>query len=134
MRHLWLLIGIFGCAAIGFGAFGAHGLDGADAVGRAAYETAVRYHLFHVLAAALALSLAERAGRIAPVTAALFLASVVCFSGSIYLDRLAGISMPVAPVGGIGFMIAWLMLGLGGWRWAASRRHEKGDNGASDGI
>ena len=95
-------------------------IDEVPADGLAALETASRYHLPHVAAAGLALVLSERAGRLALIAAALFLASVVCFSGSIYVAVLTGVKIPIAPIGGIGFMIGWLLLGISGWR-AASR-------------
>jgi uncharacterized membrane protein YgdD (TMEM256/DUF423 family) len=116
MKYLWLTIGIFGAAGVVMGAIGAHAVHGADIDARSAFDTAVRYHLIHALAAGLALSLAARAGRLAVISAAIFLLSILCFSGSIYLRALADIWIPLAPVGGIGFMIGWLLLGVSGWR------------------
>lgn len=91
-------------------------MQGADIDTRSAFDTAVRYHLIHVLAAGLALSLAARAGRLAVISAAIFLLSILFFSGSIYLGAMADIRIPLAPIGGIGFMIGWLLLGVSGWR------------------
>jgi uncharacterized membrane protein YgdD (TMEM256/DUF423 family) len=120
MKSLWIITGLWGCAAVALGAIANHALDEVPADGLAALETASRYHLPHVAAAGLALVLSERAGRLALIAAALFLASVVCFSGSIYVAVLTGVKIPIAPIGGIGFMIGWLLLGISGWR-AASR-------------
>lgn len=121
MKWLWILTGVWGCAAAVLGAIAAHAVEGLPATDQAALEIATRYHLTHVVAAGLALVLAERAGRLAILAAIVFLGAILCFSGSIYLGVLADITIPVAPVGGTGFMIGWLLLGAGGWR-AASRR------------
>jgi uncharacterized membrane protein YgdD (TMEM256/DUF423 family) len=121
MKWLWILTGVWGCAAVVLGAIATHALDGLPASDQAALETASRYHLAHVVAAGLALILAERAGRLAMFAAIVFLGAILCFSGSIYLDVLAGIKIPTAPVGGTGFMIGWLLLGAGGWRAASGR-------------
>lgn len=121
MKWLWVLTGIWGAAAVVLGAIAAHALDGPLAANQAALETASRYHLAHVAAAGLALVLAERAGRLAMISAAVFLIAITCFSGSIYLGALTGLKIPVAPIGGIGFAIGWILLGVSGWR-AASRR------------
>ena len=129
MRWIWLLIGLFGGGAIVLGAIGAHGLNAASEIERAAFETAVRYHLLHTVTAALTLTLAGRAGRLAGIAAVLFLAAIVLFSGSIYLGALTTMQLPLAPVGGIGFMLGWLLLGICGWRATRARQ----ENGASEG-
>ena len=121
MKWLWIVTGTWGCAAVVLGAITAHALDGLPAADQAALETASLYHLSHVVAAGLALVLAERAGRPALLAAAVFLFAIPCFSGSIYLGVLTGVRIPLAPLGGTAFMIGWLLLGFSGWR-AASRR------------
>jgi uncharacterized membrane protein YgdD (TMEM256/DUF423 family) len=49
-----------------------------------------------------------------------FIAGMVLFSGSLYVVSLAGIRWmgAVTPVGGLAFMIGWLLLGWGVWRAA----------------
>ncbi|MDE0808875.1 MAG: DUF423 domain-containing protein [Alphaproteobacteria bacterium] len=121
MKILWLIMGVFGCAAIILGALGAHVLKDPPGGEIAAFETGVRYHLIHAIAAGLALVLAERAGGLAVAAACVFLVSIVCFSGSIYLGVLADTRIPVAPVGGVGFISGWLLLGVAGWR--ATSKH-----------
>ena len=46
----------------------------------------------------------------------LFIISTVLFSGSLYALAVTGIDMIgiVTPVGGVGFLVAWALLGLGG--------------------
>ncbi|MGE0394531.1 MAG: DUF423 domain-containing protein, partial [Vicinamibacterales bacterium] len=52
MNRTFLLIGaLAGCIAVGFGAFGAHGLKGRLSPEMlAAFETGVRYQMYHALA------------------------------------------------------------------------------------
>jgi len=76
MKILWLLTGVFGCGAIILGALGAHVLKDFPDGEIAAFETGVRYHLIHAIAAGLALVLAERAGGLAVVAVGVFLRAV----------------------------------------------------------
>ena len=41
------LAGVSGAAAVGLGAYGAHGLQGKDPTWKHIYDTASRYHLVH---------------------------------------------------------------------------------------
>ena len=116
MKIIWLLMGVFGCAAVILGALGAHVLKDLPGGEIAAFETGVRYHLIHTIAAGLALLLAERAGGLAAAAACVLLVSIVCFSGSIYFGVLTDTRIPLAPVGGVGFISGWLLLGVAGWR------------------
>jgi len=52
-----------------------------------------------------------------------FIAGIFLFSGSLYVVSLAGIRWmgAVTPVGGLAFMIGWLLLGWGVWRAAIPR-------------
>jgi uncharacterized membrane protein YgdD (TMEM256/DUF423 family) len=101
---------ISGALAVAFGAFGAHALrehlEAANYV--STWETATQYHLLHT-AAILAAALAGRSYRL---TALLWLAGIVLFSGSLYL--IAGFGWrwlgPVTPVGGLLLIVAWLTL------------------------
>ncbi|MEI9896956.1 MAG: DUF423 domain-containing protein [Chthoniobacter sp.] len=103
-------------AAIGFlgvilGALGAHKLKPAlSAHGTAdLWETAVLYQLLHVVAL-LALAATDRASRLLAI---LWIAGVVCFSGSLYvlsLSELQAYLWPVTPLGGLLFLIGWALL------------------------
>jgi uncharacterized membrane protein YgdD (TMEM256/DUF423 family) len=81
------------------------------------WETAARYHLVHALAVGvLAATLPARAR----LSAALFVAGVVLFSGSLYLLALTGtlaLGM-ITPFGGLSFLAGWALLGVS----ALSRR------------
>lgn len=111
MNGLLLAIGLSGAAAVGAGAFGAHGASG-EAAGW--LKTGAEYQLLH-LAAALAVMGALPGGR-AP--AVLFLAGGWIFGGSLYLMALGAPRWfgAITPVGGLAFIAGWLLLA-----WRAAR-------------
>ena len=102
------------------GAFGAHALRAQLAPERLQlWETAVRYQFFQALGligVALAMrSLADGALRAA---AALILAGVLLFCGSLYAlafgaPRALG---ALTPVGGLAWIAGWLLFAYGAWR------------------
>lgn len=97
------------------GAFGAHGLQGQLSAQRlASFQTGVQYHMLHALGLLAVGLVASITGPSGPLrwSARLMLAGIAFFSGSIYLmtagaPRWLGM---VAPVGGVSFMAAWLLL------------------------
>jgi uncharacterized membrane protein YgdD (TMEM256/DUF423 family) len=99
-----------GFAGVALGAFGAHGLRGkiSDSL-LAAYQTGVLYHLIHAVVL-LALALYARATKSrVTLPAALLVAGIVLFSGSLYAMAL-GASTRIAlvtPLGGLCFLAAW---------------------------
>ncbi len=114
----WLLVAaISGFFAVAIGAFGAHSLSGAlSAAMMSVFATAALYHMFHSLAMGLA-AVSER-GRPANVAAALFLAGIILFSGSLYLLVLTGMRGFgfATPVGGVCFLAGWAALGYAAWK------------------
>lgn len=116
MRPWVLLAGLNGLMAVGFGAYAAHGLAG-DPVLQGWAERASNYQLLHALALLAADRLAADGRRLAHGAAALFLAGVVLFSGSLYLRALTGTPLPipmVTPSGGMALMAGWLVLAVSG--------------------
>ena len=111
---------LLGLTAVAAGAFGAHALkDRLDPAELAAYETAVRYQMFHALAligVAWVGSLSP--SRLAPASAACMMIGVVLFSGSIYGLILLEWKWlgPVTPLGGLMMMVGWLLLAIAGAR------------------
>lgn len=108
------LAALLALLGVALGAFGAHGLKGRlDASLLQAFETGVRYQLYHALAL---LYVGERAGRAAHsgfrLAGWLFVAGVVLFSGSLYALALTGERLwgAVTPVGGACFLAGWLLL------------------------
>ena len=127
MSRRWLLtVGLLGLAGVALGAFGAHGLRPWLPLQRIAiFETAVRYHLFHVLALLAVVLLIERLPAQAPAlrrVAGLFLAGIVLFCGSLYALALADLRALawVTPVGGLAWLLAWAGLAWVAWRMPRS--------------
>jgi len=119
--RLWLVIAALnGAMAVAFGAFAAHGLSqqlDSQAIG--IFETGARYHMYHALAMGLAaLAIQGKAVRTATWSAALFLAGIVLFSGSLYALAVTGerIFAFVTPAGGVSFLVGWVLLALAAWR------------------
>jgi uncharacterized membrane protein YgdD (TMEM256/DUF423 family) len=106
-----VLIGLSGAAAVGFGAFAAHGID--DEMRRAWMQTGATYQMVHTLAAWAALS-SPRAG----ATPLLFGFGILVFSGCLYA---MGLGAPrwlgaVVPIGGVSFILGWLSFAWTGVR------------------
>jgi uncharacterized membrane protein YgdD (TMEM256/DUF423 family) len=102
-------------AGVILGAFGAHLLESRLAARQlASYHTGVTYQLLHALGLVLVGLVGQVAGVVTRLrwSARLMLAGIFFFSGSIYLmtagaPRWLG---AVAPVGGLSFMAAWVLL------------------------
>jgi uncharacterized membrane protein YgdD (TMEM256/DUF423 family) len=113
----WLSTGaVLGAAAVGLGAFGAHGLRSrvtADLL--AVFETAARYHLIHALAIVAVAWAAERFPGVCTTAAGwLFVTGIVLFSGSLYALVLTGVRGlgAITPLGGLAFIAGWIALAL----------------------
>lgn len=117
----WFLIwaAFNGFAAVALGAFGAHGLKGKLSQPLlSAYETAVQYHFYHVLAllfVALLINIRRPDSVLLTLSAWGFAVGIVLFSGSLYGLALGGPRWlgPVTPVGGLCFLAGWFMLFIG---------------------
>jgi uncharacterized membrane protein YgdD (TMEM256/DUF423 family) len=107
---------------VAFGAFAAHGLAGRlDGHALSIFETGARYHMYHALALSLtAFAMRGDAMRLAHWSAALFLAGIVLFSGSLYLLAVSGqeVFAFITPFGGICFLAGWVLLALAAIRMA----------------
>jgi uncharacterized membrane protein YgdD (TMEM256/DUF423 family) len=119
-RLLYICAGITGFVGVALGAFAAHGLKARlDPDMLAVFDTAVRYHMYHVFAiVAAAWAWARWQRRAFAVAGWLFAAGIVIFSGSLYLLALSGVRWlgAVTPLGGVTFLAGWLCLGLGALR------------------
>src|SRR5437868_11103860 len=113
-RTLLLMGAVAGLIAVGFGAFGAHGLRGRLTPEMlAVFETGVRYHMYHALALLLTAALAPRfPGRAMAAAGWLFAGGIVLFSGSLYLLAVTGVTVlgAITPIGGVAFLAGWLSL------------------------
>jgi uncharacterized membrane protein YgdD (TMEM256/DUF423 family) len=91
------------------------------------YEVAVRYQMYHALALVLVGILAARAGnRWLTASGSLLVAGIVLFSGGIYAWLLTDIKpfVHVVPIGGMAWIVAWILLAIGAARMPASRGRE----------
>lgn len=112
--YLIAIAALLGFAGVIAGAFGAHGLaDGISAEGRDIFDTAVRFQMYHALAALAVTQIAKRGkGLFAAIAGWSFIAGIILFSGSLYLRVLTDTAWlgAVTPFGGIAFLVGWLML------------------------
>ncbi|MBX3736950.1 MAG: DUF423 domain-containing protein [Candidatus Didemnitutus sp.] len=123
-RFITLTAAFLGFLGVALGAFGAHALKPTlEAHGSVeTWKTAVLYQLVHAVAL-LALAgwrdaHAGASGRVA----ALWVAGVVFFSGSLYWLALGGPRFlgPVTPLGGVAFLTGWALLAWQAWRRPAA--------------
>jgi uncharacterized membrane protein YgdD (TMEM256/DUF423 family) len=103
--------------ATALGAYASHGLETLlTPRALASLNTAVEYQFYHGLGLLAVALLADRRpeSRWLKLAGWLFIAGIVLFCGSLYATTLGGIAAlgPVTPVGGIGFMGAWVALAV----------------------
>lgn len=107
--------------AVAMGAFGAHLLKTRLAPEMmAVYETAVHYHFYHALGllAVGLLALHVPAAALLGWVGGLMATGLILFCGSLYtlsLSDVRGLGM-ITPVGGLAFIVAWLLLAVAVWR------------------
>lgn len=117
MNGRWAAIAaISGLISVGAGAFGAHALEGRlEPRALETWDLAARYQMYHALAMLFAaVMIAHRRTKLAPASAAAFLAGTIIFSGSLYALALTGIRLlgAITPIGGVAMMAGWLLLAL----------------------
>lgn len=121
-RQLIILAALNMIAAVGAGAFGAHGLKqmiSTDLL--AVWQTGVLYHLVHSLGLFIVALLAARYGSSLFSTAGIIMfVGIVLFSGSLYILALTGIRWmgAITPIGGVAFLVAWGLVAWAAWRAA----------------
>ena len=108
-------------AATILGAWAAHGLESLiDAGSLAIFRTGVEYHFYHALGLLGIGLLIDRcgAGSGLVISGWLLIAGIVLFSGSLYVLAfgVARFLGPVTPLGGVCFIIGWLVLAAAIWR------------------
>lgn len=124
-KHYLMAAALSGFIAVALGAFGAHGLKqrlSADLL--AVYQTGVQYHFYHTFAllAVGLLMLHMPANASLRWSGILFVAGIVIFSGSLYVLSLTGVKWlgAITPLGGVAFLVAWLLLARAAWTGAGS--------------
>lgn len=115
---VWIRCGsVVMLVGVALGAFGAHGLKASLSPGaKQLYQTAVLYHLIHglaLIAVGWLTVLKPSAAFLKPAGWA-FLLGIVLFSGSLYLLSITGMKKlgMITPVGGLAFLLGWLLLAL----------------------
>lgn len=103
--------------AVAFGAFGAHALkEKLSDKYLAIWETAVQYQMYHAIGLIVIgiLMSPNIIGHVSQLSWSgyLMLAGIVIFSGSLYVLSLSGIGIlgAVTPIGGVAFLIAWILV------------------------
>lgn len=109
--------------AVMFGAFGAHGLRGRISTEMmAVYHTGNQYHFYNALGllgvGLLALHLPG--STLLKWCGWLMFGGIVLFSGSLYALAISGVRGlgAITPIGGVAFIVAWLVLAIAIWRAA----------------
>jgi uncharacterized membrane protein YgdD (TMEM256/DUF423 family) len=120
-RVFVIIAAISGCLSVLIGAFAAHGLKQLlSPLAIETVKTGVQYQMYH----ALALLLVGIWCGYKPVTNELkaagvtFILGSLLFSGSLYALALGAPRWlgPITPVGGVCFLIGWLLLAVAAWR------------------
>jgi uncharacterized membrane protein YgdD (TMEM256/DUF423 family) len=120
-RSLLLVAGLSLAVATMLSAYGFHGLPGkVPEASLQSWGWANELHFFHSIALiAIALLLRLDPGSwLLRAAAALMIAGLVLFSGSIYVEVLGAPAAigEVAPLGGSSFMLGWLLTAIAGFR------------------
>src|ERR1700761_4701252 len=118
-KNIIITASIFGMLAVIADAFGAHGLTAyLDSKQLDIWHTAVQYQFYHVFALLFLSTFAHSKNKLISASYLLFVSGIIFFSGSLYLvacEGLLKLDLPVAvfiitPVGGLCFILGWLML------------------------
>ncbi|CAB1275465.1 DUF423 domain-containing protein [Candidatus Nitrosacidococcus tergens] len=105
----------FAALGILLGAFGAHGLKNRlETRMLEIWHTGVNYHMYHALGLIFIGILLHQLGDSSFIkwSGRLMITGIILFSGSLYLLAFTGIRWlgAITPLGGISFIIAWLLL------------------------
>ena len=130
-KNKFIWIGILGASAVAIGAFGAHGLKEKLSTGLITadqlngFDTGVKYQMYHTLAMLLLVLIGDKLpAKYVQWSWNFFLAGILLFSGSLYFlttRNLYGAEFlrflgPVTPLGGICFILGWIMFAVGGMK------------------
>lgn len=115
-----IFAGVFAALGVALGAFGAHALNErlVQSGMLEVWRTAVDYQMWHALAL-LGFGVWVRLERdcascLRRAVAVLWVLGIILFSGSLYVLALGGPKWlgPVTPLGGLCFIVGWLLLAL----------------------
>jgi uncharacterized membrane protein YgdD (TMEM256/DUF423 family) len=124
-KKIIITASVFGMLAVIAGAFGAHSLKAYLTPQQLeVWHTAVQYQFYHVFALLFLSTFARFKNSLVTASYYLFTFGIIFFSGSLYLSAFADIlkwNLPtiiflITPIGGLLFIIGWLMLGMAAYR------------------
>ena len=120
MKAIMVIGSVSAGLSVILGAFAAHGLKTRLPENLlSAFETGVQYQMYHSLALiVVALLYRFYPHHLMPWVAYVMLAGIVLFSGSLYVLAMTRIHWfgPVTPLGGLCFIVSWLMLAYAIWQ------------------
>jgi len=106
--------------AVTLGAFAAHGLKSKLSESMlAVFQTGVQYQFYHSLALLILILLYRQFQQgLLLWSYGFMLAGIVFFSGSLYMLALTSnkIFGPITPLGGVCFLIGWIILAVAGFK------------------
>ncbi|MCO6496158.1 MAG: DUF423 domain-containing protein [Chitinophagaceae bacterium] len=122
-RNFILAASLFGIVAVGFGAFGAHGLKSvASEEVVSIFETGVRYQFYHVFALlATGILYSNGKEKFMKWSGIMFITGIFLFSGSLFvltyvkMNNWTGFGWlgPLTPIGGTCLALGWSCLFTG---------------------
>ena len=116
MKIFLILGAINGFLAVALGAFGAHGLEARlNEKQLETWNTAVQYQMFHTFAlVAVGMLMAKTQSGSLIWAGWMFFAGILIFSGSLYIYSTTAIKTfaMITPIGGLAFLIGWVLLGV----------------------
>ena len=120
VKNIIITASVFAAVAVLLGALGTHALEGLITTDKLiSFETGIRYQFYHAIALLAITGLQYNfKSKFYNYSALFFIIGIILFSGSIYLLSLREIINspqliilgPVTPLGGISFIIGWLLL------------------------
>lgn len=130
MKSVFIFLGAFSAlTGVGLGAFGAHALKATLSVDALAiYQTGVTYQMWHALGL-LGIACLQNFvpdSRLVSWAGWFMFIGILLFSGSLYLLALLNIHWlgMITPIGGVCFLIAWLLLCLSATQKKTTSRYQ----------
>lgn len=126
-KRIIITASLLGVLAVITGAFGAHGLKAVITTAQLeVWHTAVQYNFYHVFALLFLSTFARFKNNLIVAAYYFFTFGIILFSGSLYLmacrnllglnEGLTKVIGPITPVGGLLFILGWIMLALAALR------------------
>ncbi|GGI28565.1 DUF423 domain-containing protein [Pedobacter mendelii] len=118
-KRIILTASFFGAVAVLLGAFGAHGLKALiDGPSLEIWQKGVDYQFYHTFALLYLSTFARYRNKLINIAYFCFTFGIVLFSGSLYLLATRSILNigfvdvlgPLTPIGGLLFVLGWIML------------------------